>query len=322
LVDVSWKEDGQFSPLDTARNFPQMELRFLKQIREETRNIASFGADGVLSDSMLSTVIASRLARTNVITVLNQLRLESPTAMPGVAASIIAAGTLSIGASMWNLSSRVFIPDLPAPYTISEKNLWPSSRVDSRYIGFLIPPRDDSTDPVVESLRADRRTKVYWQISGPPKTRAPLLASALELGESCKGNFISVISGGNPSGEVEPRRMPFGWFYGWCPVKDSMIEVADIIISRAGHTSIAQFIWDERPSVLIPIPQQTEQEGNASKAHRLGVAVSLEQKALDRRTLLEAMERLMAEETSKRLREVSRIARAHDATSEILKAIA
>src|SRR5207302_11394123 len=64
----------------------------------------SFGADSVLSDSMMATVIAARLAKTRVVTVLNQLRLESSRRTPQVAASMISAGTVSIGAALWNLS--------------------------------------------------------------------------------------------------------------------------------------------------------------------------------------------------------------------------
>ncbi len=321
LVDVSWKEDGRFSALDTTRSFPMMAGRFTAQIRAEARNITSFGADVVLSDSMLSTVIASRLAKTKVVTVLNQLRLESSARTPHLAASMISAGTVSIGASLWRLSDAILLPDLPAPYTISERSLWASGGAKHRYIGFLIPSRRDLKDPLVEKVRGEKRLKVYWQISGPQMTRAPLIAKAFEVALSLKESVVSIVSGGNPSGKVDPKRMPFGWFYEWCPVKDSMLEVADLVVSRAGHTSIAQFILNERPSLLVPIPQQTEQEGNAAKAAKLGIAVKIAQNELTPRTFLGAVERLRDEKTAKRLREVSKVARSLDAVSEIMKAI-
>ncbi len=321
LVDVSWKEDGGFSALDTTRSFPMMAGRFTKQIREEARNITSFGADAVLSDSMLSTVIASRLAKTRVVTVLNQLRLESSARTPHLAASMISAGTVSIGASLWNLSDAILLPDLPAPYTISEKSLWASAGVKRRYIGFLTPPKRDLKDSLVENMREEKKLKVYWQISGPQKTRVPLIAKAFEVAQSVKESVLSIVSGGNPSGKVDPKRMPFGWFYEWCPVKDSMLEVADLVVSRAGHTSIAQFILNERPSLLVPIPLQTEQEGNAAKAEKLGIAVRIGQNELTPQTFLGAVDRLRDEETAKKLHDVSKVARSLDALSEITKAI-
>lgn len=321
LVDVSWREDGRFSALDTTRSFPVMAGRFTKQIREETRNIASFGADVVLSDSMLSTVIASRLAMTKVVTVLNQLRLESSSRTPQFAASMISAGTISIGTTLWGLSDAILLPDLPAPYTISERSLPASAGVKCKYVGFLTPPKEDSRDPLVEMLKAEKKLKAYWQISGPQKTRAPLVAKAFEVAQFMKEKVVSIVSGGNPSGKVEPKRTPFGWFYEWCPAKDSMLEVADLVVSRAGHTSIAQFILNERPSVLVPIPQQTEQEGNALKAEKLGIAVKIDQKELTPRTFLEALGRLRDGKTAKRLHDVSMVARSLDAVSEIMKAI-
>ena len=321
LVDVSWKDDGRFSALDTARSFPRNAGRFTKQIREEARNIASFGADSVLSDSMMATVIAARLAKTRVVTVLNQLRLESSRRTPQVAASMISAGTVSIGGALWNLSDAILFPDLPEPYTISERNLWPSESVKSRYVGFLTPPKDHTRNPLAERLKAEKKLKVYWQVSGPSKTRAPLLSAAFRIADSLKEKFLSVVSGGDPSGEVEPRKTPFGWFYEWCPGKDSILEMADLVVSRAGHTSIAQFVLSEKPSLLVPIPQQTEQEGNAEKAERLGIAVRVEQDDLSPQTFSEASGRLLGGRVGQRLSEVSAVARRLDAKSEIVKAL-
>src|SRR5437867_13212861 len=70
LVDASWKDDGRFSALDTARSFPRNAGSFTKQIRDEARNLASFGADSVLSDSMMGTVRSATLSKTRALTVL------------------------------------------------------------------------------------------------------------------------------------------------------------------------------------------------------------------------------------------------------------
>jgi len=321
LVDVSWKDDGRFSALDTARSFPQNAGRFTRQMRQEARNITSFRADSVLSDSMMATVIAAKLAKTRVVTVLNQLRLESSRKTPQIAASMISAGTVSIGAALWNLSDAILFPDLPEPYTISERNLWPSESGKSRYVGFLTPPKDPTRNPLAERLKGEKRLKVYWQVSGPSKTRAPLISAAFRIADSLKHRVLSVVSGGDPSGDVEPKEMPFGWFYEWCPGKDSILEMADFVVSRAGHTSIAQFILNEKPSLLVPIPQQTEQEGNAEKAERLGIAVRVQQDDLSPRTFSEASEMLLGGRVGEKLREVSAVARRLDAKTEIAKAL-
>ena len=325
IVDVSWKEeDGRFSPMDTARSFPLNAGRFTTQIREEARNILSFGADSVLSDSMMATVIAARLAKAGrVVTVLNQLRLLSSRRTPRVASSMISAGSVSVGAALWGLSDIVLLPDLPEPYTISERNLWASgSAKKSRYVGFLTPPEDQTRNPIAEvATEEERRLKVYWQISGPSKTRGPLLSAAFRIADSMKERVFSIVSGGDPAGGVEPTRMPFGWFYEWCPSKDSVIKMADLVLSRAGHTSIAQYVLNEKPSLLVPIPQQTEQEGNASKAERLGIAVQVSQESLSPETFSEAAERLLDARVKRKLREVSAVARGLDAKAEILRAI-
>jgi len=77
----------------------------------------------------------------------------------------------------------------------------------------------------------------------------------------------------------------------------------------------------EKPSLLVPIPQQTEQEGNAEKAERLGIAVRVEQDDLSPQTFSEASGRLLGGRVGQRLREVSAVARRLDAKSEIVKAL-
>src|SRR5207245_8194582 len=130
---------------------------------------------------MMATVIAARLANTRVVTVLNQIRLESSRRTPQVAASMISAGTVSIGGALWNLSDAILFPDLPEPYTISERNLWPSESVKSRYVGFLSPPKDHTRNHLAEKLKGEKRRKVYWQVSRPSETGAPLLSAAFSV---------------------------------------------------------------------------------------------------------------------------------------------
>jgi UDP:flavonoid glycosyltransferase YjiC (YdhE family) len=324
LVDVTWHEEGRFAALDTARDFPMILARFVHQVKIEAGLISSFAPYAVISDSMLSTVLASRMNGVKVVTVLNQLRLESSSLTPQTIAKLISAGSISLVDSLWDLSDEILLADLPPPYTISERNLWSSGRAARRakYVGFATSPVQSLEDPVTRVLARENRPVIYWQVSGPPGTRAPLLRRAQEFADATKDEFVSVISKGNPAGSRVPAKTSFGWFYEWCEVKDTLQRLATVVVSRAGHSSIAQYIEGEKPSLLVPIPMQSEQEGNAAKAERLGISVRLDQRVLNLQLYEDAIARLRQNEVSRKLKEIGAYARNFDATSEIAKSSA
>jgi UDP:flavonoid glycosyltransferase YjiC (YdhE family) len=317
---VTWTETGEFSALDTARRFPFLMSLFLKQINLEIRYIRRFDADRVLSDSVLSTVLAGKLARKKVVTLINQLRLESSQTTPHWARQLLTAGSIAVPNELWNLSDGILLPDLPPPYTISERNLWSAGRIAKRcrYIGFLVPGTAYSEDHVTRQLAEEKKLKIYWQISGPEATKPGLQRRAIEISSMIRDRAVSVIALGRPTGSITPRKTDWGWIYEWCEVKDRLLDLADIVVSRSGHTTVAQFIKNSKASILVPIPKQAEQEGNASKADKLGIAVKIPQSALNLDSLTRAAERLQNANVASKLTEISSIANRYNPVAEIV----
>ena len=77
-----------------------------------------------------------------------------------------------------------------------------------------------------------------------------------------------------------------------------------------------------KPLVLIPIPDQTEQYGNANRAVRLGVGEVIMQTELNRETLFKAFERIFNSDLyERRARVVSDKAATLDATQTVIEII-
>jgi UDP:flavonoid glycosyltransferase YjiC (YdhE family) len=320
-VDVVYNRSGSFTAKETAKLSLPIFLRFFKQIGYEGRNIGDFSPDLVISDSVVATVIAARALGMRAVTVLNQLRLESSPRTPWVFAEMLSSASVALGGIFWGLSDRILLPDLPPPHTISERNLWSAGKIlsKSEYIGFLTPPVDEASDSVTEKLRGDSRMKVFWQISGPVQTRVPLLKKAMAMAQSLEGSVTTVISGGTPGGDTTPRPIRGGYLYDWCGVRDTLVKLADVVVSRAGHTSISQFILSGKPSILIPITSQREQEGNALKAQAMGVAVCISEQELDKEHLDRALEDVRGDAFKRRTAEMRTYANRFDALSSITR---
>jgi len=326
LVDVVFTDAGAFSATETFKFFPSIVARMSRQVQREVANLERFAPQVVLSDTMASTVVASKLLGIRTVAVLNQLRLISSPRTPKTVAKLLSGGSIAVGSLFWDLCEEILIPDLPPPYTISERNLWSagSSSARARYIGFLTPASSPGAgrDDLPESWRReDKRRKVFWQISGPPATRRGFLTRALDAAKALEEEYLFVITAGNPGGQTIPTEVPGGFLYQWCALTSAFIDSCDTVVSRAGHVSISDYILRAKPSLLVPIQAQTEQMGNANKAMKLGVATTVDESELDPGAVSEALRELSAERYARRAREMKEVAEGYDAVGAIINVL-
>jgi UDP:flavonoid glycosyltransferase YjiC (YdhE family) len=127
-----------------------------------------------------------------------------------------------------------------------------------------------------------------------------------------------VISCGTPGGETAPREIRGGFLYEWCDTKDTLVRLADVVVSRAGHTSICQFIQRRKPMILVPIMAQSEQEGNAKQAQSIGVGAYLKENEIDLTHFQQALEEVTSQRFKQRIREVSEFAARFDPISTVV----
>jgi UDP:flavonoid glycosyltransferase YjiC (YdhE family) len=321
LADVRYSETGEFALRQTLMASPSILARTYHQVLLETSNIARFTPGVVLSDSALSTVLAARGLRLPVLTVLNQLNLTSPQQHIGAASRLLSTGTSAGMGRLWELSDQILLPDLPPPYTISERNLWGSNVRKARYLGFLTSSKRGVPDGAALEFAAAGRPKIFWQVSGPPQTRPAFLRLALRCAETMSDSYSFVISAGSPTSSSSATRVSGGWLYGWCEIADYYFQKCDIVVSRAGHGTIGQAIVSSKPSLLVPIPRQPEQEGNANKAVKLGVSIRLPQAKADTTTVRQCIEQLLGGGFSVRARHLGDWASRFNAREEIVSAL-
>lgn len=303
-LDVEWASGG-FSSWHVLPRFPFMFNTFLKQFAFEERNIARFDPDVVVCDSKLSAVLAARSRSYPTVTMLNQFSIAFPPRFRrdvGKLYERVAGDGLGL---MWALSDRVLMTDLPPPFTIGETNLVGSdlSRV-VEFVGFTSPDRRVSRDEAERARRAlglDGRSLVFCQISGPDATKEMFRDVLLTAAERTSGRQNLVISLGYPNGSPEPRRLAGGGLlFEWCPVKDELFGLADLIVGRAGHSTIGQCINAGKPAVLVPIYNHPEQIGNAEKFARLGLGLAVRSERLTVDRLLESVETCLSDPNYRR----------------------
>lgn len=300
-VEFAWSMEGGFSVKNSLANIPRWFANFSKQVNQETRNMTAYNPDIVVSDSRLSPLMAARLLRLPSIVVLNQVKLLlSPRLRQLAISRIIESMVGEVLGSMWTLADRVLVPDLPPPYTIAAHNVWEvgSAARKVEYIGFASPKphvNKDQIDKVSSLLGFDRsRPIVFIHISGPEQTRHAMIKIALAASKKLDPNIQFVISGGNPKGESEPRRVgKSGWYYEWCPVRDEVFAMSDLLVIRGGHVALSQAIQFGKPVITIPIENHGEQLGNSAKVAELGMGVMLRPKGLNPEQLANTITKIL-----------------------------
>jgi UDP-N-acetylglucosamine--N-acetylmuramyl-(pentapeptide) pyrophosphoryl-undecaprenol N-acetylglucosamine transferase len=307
--------------------------RFLEQVTREIQFLKQFRPDVVVSDSRASSLVAARLLRIPVALILNQFRVEiirRPTnrklsVQDRVFFFIANIGWLFVRTAIglvWGWSQVILIPDLPAPHTIALGNLAIPRRYNGKVklIGPTIPrtlKKGMSEIHAKTELRFDpRRPVIYGAVSGPTVERKILAKILLRAFEEMPHRFQTVLSRGKPAGTERAHIIKGVRVFDWLENQDDYIEACDIVVSRAGHGTIMKSLTYGRPMILIPIPDHTEQIGNAQRAAQLHVAKVIDQTALNQHTLTSAVQDLTRSDSfRKHSLEISRSARKLNAVS-------
>jgi len=295
-LDVEWTEEGSFSSRDFVVHFPHMVGSFVRQLAFEEDRISDYKPRVVVSDSRLSAVLAARSRGYPVVTMLNQFMVTLPPRFRKGATSRlferIAGDALGL---LWSFSDQVLLTDLPPPYTIGEANVGGNdvSRI-VKYVGFTTPGLELDPGKMSKAkalLDGGRRPLVFFQISGPDATKKRFVDTVLKSTGALTSEYNVVVSLGYLGGSGEPRRLADGTIlYDWCPIKDELFALSDVMVARSGHRTIGQCIDSEKPAVLIPIHNHSEQLGNAEKFQRLGLGIALSPGEFEAGRLTESVE--------------------------------
>ncbi len=321
-IDVAWSAEGHPSVGLTLQRIPKMFARFSKHVKLEAQRILKLRPKVIFSDSRLSPIIAATLLGLPSLSLLNQIRVLLP--KHGIFRLAEQAGAEIFG-QLWGLSREILIPDLSPPYTIASKNVGRISSVGNkmRYVGYISSNRSSESDKIAKirkSLEIDGRKQVFFaQISGPSGTKERLIA---EISRAVSERFVLIISGGMPGGLTEPVRIGNSWFFEWCPIRDELFEIADYALIRGGHSTITKSISLGKPMLVLPIPNHTEQIGNAERVEELGLGIYLRSNDISGKKLVESMEMIASNDSYKsKVDHLKKISSEYDAVATCVEKI-
>ena len=304
-VDFSWNSQGSFSMKNSISNIPSWCKNFTTQVVKEIENMIKFSPNVVISDSRLSSIVSARLLGIPSLVLLNQIKLLlSPKLHSFKVARFVENLNGEFIGILWSLSNEILVPDLPPPYTISENNIWNTNSVIKKikYIGFIAPKMNISEQQLIKVMNflnfSKNKPIIFFHISGPSKTRLPIVLKILNAQKYFRNKIQYVVSEGKPNGDTQPKKLSDnGWYYEWCPIRDELFALSDILVLRGGHTTMSQAIQFGKPIISIPIENHAEQLSNSCKIKKMGIGIMLKDDELSPEKLSESITNILNDNT-------------------------
>ena len=328
-IEFAWNNGG-FSVKNSIANIPLWFTNFARQIAHETRNISTFEPNVVVSDSRLSPIVSSRILGIPSVVILNQIKLLlSPRIREFKAARVFEKLNGEFFGNIWSIAEKLLIPDLPPPYTIAEHNIWNLESVKKKmhYIGFTTSKwhgDHKATNNVIHSLNLDRtKPIIFMHISGPRETRLGLISNIMGASKFFRKDIQYIISEGKPNGSIIPKKLSStGWYYEWCPVRDEIFALSDLVVIRAGHEAISHAIDHGKPVISIPIQNHGEQLGNSEKVDRMKIGIKLDPSNTKPPEIANAIHRILDDKSYlENVQRIKKITDRHDGINNALEII-
>jgi UDP:flavonoid glycosyltransferase YjiC (YdhE family) len=329
-VEFAWNVKGEFSIKYSIANLPKWFTNFSRQVNNEVQNMIKYQPDIIVSDSRLSSLITAKFLGIPAIVILNQVKLLlSPRLREFKVARLFEKINGEILGIMWSLADKILVPDLPPPYTIAGHNVWDTSTIARKleYIGFTAPKlcfTQEQLSKVAHNLGLDEsKPIVFIHVSGPVATRLPIIRIAVEACKSLRQEIQYIISEGRPNGNLEPKKLSgVGWYYEWCPVRDEIFAMSDLLVLRGGHVAISQAIQFGKPVITIPIENHGEQLGNSEKIAEIGAGIMLKTKHLKANQITHAINEILDDpEYQKKAYELMKLTEKLDGINNIVKVV-
>lgn len=289
--DILWEEKSNGSP-DPWRSFfksPILMEKFIQHVKKEKAFINKFEPDVILSDNRYSTLLAGGLREIPSYFLTNQTKAVLPDILFKAQGQAFVTWLWS---KILKLSEKIFVPDLPLPYSLTKTCLNLKQDPEKyEFVGFCGRKYPEEL-PKKEKLKKEIGVKspfILITISGPGISRNAIINFLRETFKNDNEKYI-LLNKGNIKNKGKEKRKGRLIEKSWLENIYKYIKASDLVISRSGLSTLSELVIYGRKSILIPLKGQPEQEENAKNAERLGISKIIDQDKLLRKDMNKIVE--------------------------------
>ncbi len=276
----------------------------LRQICKEIRLIKRINPDTIITDSRISTVIASWLLGRPCLLILQQMKVILPhvkelSKIRRILKKLLEYSLVACLSVVWRISKKIYVPDFPYPFTIakSQVNVYSSFYKRAEFIGPIIDINLNALSNKREDV-AFRRSfdlnelpLIFLGLSGTPKEKKAITEKFREIFQSFPKTFQFFVTIGRRN--FKPIIRENVKIYGWIETRTPIYRICDIVIHRGGHNTTSECLYFGKPMIIIPTPSHPEKIDNANSVRRLGLSLVISQSHVSKKSLLKAINTIL-----------------------------
>jgi len=304
-----------------------LPIRVLEQISYEM-SLIDRETDLVISDTRASTILAAKILGKPVLTILNQfnIRILYPR-YKWIIESLEAASHL-VG-WIWLKSDKILVADFPPPLTISKYNLvFPKDIENGEKVRYIGPVLEDSIYnlPDKEYLKSkygvglDGKPVILFKATGPLYERKILIDKLIPILVKLSREFEIIVTLGGLKVNLQDVEGSLK-IYEWVENPLELISISDIVITRAGQTTLAKILSLGKPVIMIPIPGHAEQNGNAISVEENKAGIKIDEEDLNEETLRSSINYIFNSSSKMKALDYSKVFRALNPMQTVLEEV-
>ncbi|MDO5851839.1 MAG: UDP-N-acetylglucosamine--N-acetylmuramyl-(pentapeptide) pyrophosphoryl-undecaprenol N-acetylglucosamine transferase [Methanobacteriaceae archaeon] len=273
-------ENGSINIKKTATQANEVSYKFIKSMYKESRIIKKYKPDLIITDSHYSIIFTAKIYEIPTITITNDLTFGFSNNTTKKSIKYLETGIQKLIHELTQNSQQILIPDIPGTTTIPKE-----LKEKTRYIGPILQEKPDKI-PTKEILRKQEgympQEKIILVTVGGSHFGKTLIENICQISSKIQADKIIIFTGI----EIKPKSIK-------TPINNKKViikqfthhmhkwmKLSDMVIALAGHTTTMEIISTQKPNILIPIENHTEQEKNIKnmKKYKLTTTTNIHNK--------------------------------------------
>ncbi len=313
--DLMWyqHENGRIDFEMTMLKSPLIFRKMVKHFKTEYERVNKEDPDLIISDSRYSIIPASGDLDVPRLYITNQPKILMP--KDGGGRKRMMENLEKMGSwfnyKLLSGQDKVLLPDFPLPYSISEKHMKMENapqkfKKKTEFVGPIAPHRPNGAsqeriENVCEKYDVPPEDFIYVAFSGPGEVKKEINNAIYDLFPDYD---MPVVMGTGKPGDFNLRKKGnLRLVDGWIEEREELMEASDLVVSRAGLCTLSEIAAFGKKSVIIPQPNQPEQESNAEGVEKLGFGKKLDPEDTSEETLEKTLENVR---TSKKIKKAAK----------------
>ena len=299
---IMWHQNsnGQIDFEMTLLKSPIIFRGMVKHFRHEYNKVRKEDPDLVISDSRYSIIPATGDLDIPRLYITNQPKILMPHKNNGQKRFLhyLEEWGSNFNYKLLSGQDKILLPDFPLPHSISERHMRfngaPEKFTDkTEFVGPIAPHRPNGASnerikEVCNKYGVEPGKFIYIAFSGPGEVKEEIHDAIYHLFPDFDETVL--MGTGKPGDFKIHNKGNLRLVDGWIEEREELMEGADIVISRAGLCTLSEIAAFGQKAVVIPQPNQPEQESNASGVEKLGFARKLEPEDTSKKTLERAID--------------------------------